>query len=205
MSQIPALLAALEIAVNAVEPRLLQDFKPGLSDTKINAHMANFNYALPDDLRALYRWRNGQDQGASFLGQLWRMAPLGDEYSVWVREIWGENCEMLGQTLPPFVEQLEWTYLFDDGSGSHFVGGCAADARVPCALYNCDKGAANFEKVFEGVEPMILTALEWWQSGVFSPHEGRFNWSIDWDVKEYAGIARRLNPDCCYWFSDAFA
>ena len=204
MSNLPVLLAQLEGALNAVEPRVLEDFHPGLTDAEMDAHMARFNYVLPDDLRALYRWRNGQKQGASFLGSLWRMTPLGDESSLWIREIWSENCALLDETVPPFVEELEWTYLFDDGCGSHFVAGCAPDARVPCAIYNCDKGAWNFEKMFEGIEPMLQTALQWWRSGVFWGCEHRYGWHLDSNSTKRLEIARRLNPACPYWFGDAF-
>lgn len=200
-----SLFQELEAAIRAVEPRVLEGYNPGLSDAEIDALMANVSFDLPEDLRALYRWRNGH-RGTGyggFLGSLWWMAPLtaSNEDSLWLREDLTADWTSDQKLLPPDVGELNFLQLFGDGSGYSIIASCSP-REATCQIYQMDKGSVNIDLMFRGVETMIQTALEWWQSNVFySPYERQFGWDLEQDFNKESEIARRLNSDCGYWWS----
>jgi len=199
-----ALFQELEAAISAVEPRVLEGYNPGLSDTEIDALMANVSFDLPDDLRALYRWKDGHI-GMGFggiLGDLWWMAELtpSSETSESLR-IEARDYFDLFKEIPPFdLEKTNFLHLFYDGCGYDLLA-CCLDHKT-CEIRNRDKGGSDYSLAFRGVEPMIQTALEWWKSGVFySPSEHQGSWTLEEDYAKHSEITRRLNPDCDYWWS----
>lgn len=204
MSNLPALLLELEKAVNAVEPRVLKGWKPGLSDEEIDAIMANVPFRLPDDLRELYKWKTPLDFGYSYLGALWHAIPLApnEEVSNQTREELREDWEREGIALPLDLESIGFLDVFYDGAGSELVALCFPNQNKTCEIRCREKGGAGFSLMFRGVEPMIRTALEWWKNGVFhSPYEHRLGWGLETDFDKKSEFARRLNPDCAYWLS----
>lgn len=52
-------IAALETALAQHAPQTLANLNPGLTDDEIDAALAGTGLALPEELRALYRWRDG--------------------------------------------------------------------------------------------------------------------------------------------------
>lgn len=205
MSNIPALLTELENAINAVEPRVLQGFNLGLSDAEINARMAKFNYVLPDDLRALYRWRGGScDSSYSFI-PWWSLLPLApdDEESEIYRRALRDDWERREKTLTTDLEAAHFLTLFEDGGGE-LLASCYSEPRAQSEIHQCEMGAFGFDLMFEGVESMIQTALECWRSGVFWSSdwssEHRYGWELEVDDDKYTEIGRRLNSSCSYWF-----
>ena len=205
MSNLPALLLQLEAAIRAVEPRVIESLAPGLSDAEIDAKQANCAFPLPDDLRALYRWHGAKDVGSQFLNGFWYFSPLrpSDEDSAWIRAEVREDCELQDKPIPADLEKTNFVYLFDDYAGSNLVA-AFKNQRAACEIRHREKGGAEFSLLFRGVEPMVTTALDWWQSGVFVPDEDRRGAFLKVNREKYREIARRLNPACSYWWSDAF-
>src|SRR4051812_6915784 len=53
------ILDELEAAMKAKAPTLLENLRPGLTSDAITALERQSGIQLPEDIRALYRWRNG--------------------------------------------------------------------------------------------------------------------------------------------------
>ena len=197
----PSLFLELEDAVSAVEPRVLADYNPGLSDARIDAMMKD----LPDDLRALYKWKNGCERvswgrlsGWGFLGESWPMLPMRSprDNSYWFPKAIVE--EVARQTNSAF-NPWNCLVLSDDG------GGCAIFAERSalhpgCDIYYLGRTVDQLRLLmFRGVEPMLRTSLEWWRSGVFTRWDDEGYWELEADLEKYVAIGKRLNPDCDYW------
>ena len=58
-----AALGRLESALAKHSPRVLDALQPGLSDEEISTIQSEHRMHLTDDLKALYRWRNGSPSG----------------------------------------------------------------------------------------------------------------------------------------------
>lgn len=54
------LLARLQMTLEAKAPAVARQLQPGLTEAEIHALEARGGFTLSDDLRALYRWHNGQ-------------------------------------------------------------------------------------------------------------------------------------------------
>jgi cell wall assembly regulator SMI1 len=54
-----ALLARLQTVLTSNAPLVLDSLRPGLSDEQISILEGQFGYRLPEDLKSLYRWRDG--------------------------------------------------------------------------------------------------------------------------------------------------
>ena len=217
-----SLFLELEEAVNAVEPRVWEDYNPGLSDAQIDAIMKNVSFDLPDDLRALYRWKNGSDQGASFLGPVIQMLPLAEEqaltaesktpfvaedWSHYIREEIREFYDIPDEPLPFDIDTKELVCLFDDGGdGTYIIGVFAPQGSTCCEIWQFyPADAPSLSCMFRGVEAMINTALEWWRLGLFAsrPHNYEPGWCLDQNFPKALEIGKRLNPDCNYWLDGA--
>ena len=62
------LLKKLEAKMARKAPDVLADLNPGISDAEIAQVEAKYRVTLTEDLRALYRWRNGRKPGAKDRG-----------------------------------------------------------------------------------------------------------------------------------------
>lgn len=208
---IPHILAQLEVAINAVEPRVLEGYSPGLSNAEIDAIMANEPFDLPTDLRALYRWRNGAAQqrhgiigpGCWMLSLASGIEKPGEnsppftlqDASRYIREENRMFYEMAEEPPPFDLDAREFFYLFDDGGdGTTIVALWRIGEKETCEIWKFDP--ADFPvlyPMFDNVEAMATTALAWWQEGVFAPFEHRFGWDLEVDWNKYREIRQRLN------------
>lgn len=205
MPDLPTLLLELEAAVNAVEPRVFERYNSGLSDREIDEIMEKVPFKLPDDLRALCRWKNGCDGAGygGFLGDFWWLASLPPDngHSDMIGELWMEDLVAERKPFPDNLKASHLFQLFGDATGCLIFVSCFEEREIQTEIYQADKGHVDTKLMFLGVEMMIRTALEWWQNGVFhSPYEHRFGWSLKTDNRKYFEIGRRLNPGCNYWF-----
>jgi len=205
-----SLFQELEAAINAVEPRVLEGYNPGLMGAEIDALMANVSFELPDDLRALYRWKNGSDNdGFNFLDGFWSPRPLTAlaEQDHFHRIQLFDAWETYDQPPPFDLNETSFVELFSNGCGGDLVACCFKHRTATCEIRNREKDDLRYYLWFRGVEPMIQTALEWWTSGVFSfsahdgvsPYDGLPYLDFETDFDKKSEIARRLNPNCDYW------
>ncbi len=199
----------LEAAIDAVEPRVLADYNPGLSDARIDAIMKNASFKLPDDLRALYKWKNGCERvswgrlsGWGFLGESWPMLPMRSprDNFYWLPKAKAE--EVARHTNGAF-NSMSCLLLSSDGGGCDIFAERSALHSGCDIYYLCEAVDAPRLLMFHGVEPMLRTSLEWWRSGVFTRWDDEGYWELEADLEKYVAIGQRLNPDCAYWFSDS--
>jgi hypothetical protein len=92
---------------NRFNPSFVSGLNPGLSESEIDRIEANFDYRLSDELRLLYRWRNGSNNQQQFA---WyhRFLPLEEAISL-IEDIRG-LYEWENGWLPIF--EFEREYLF---------------------------------------------------------------------------------------------
>jgi hypothetical protein len=196
-----SLFLELEAAINAVEPRVLEGYNPGLTDTEIDAIMAQVSFDLPDDLRALYRWRDGDNnQWIGILGSFQWMIPfsVGHSSSFVRGDIEAFHESVSDAPLPFDLNAKEVVPVFDDGGdGTYIIAVWSQQEKETCEIWTYIPSDFPFLRLtYRGVEPMIQTALEWWRNGVFSPVEHERDWRLETDWDKYGAIGQHLNPDC---------
>lgn len=201
----PSLFLELEEAVNAVEPRVLEGYNPGLSGAEIDALMKNVSFDLPDDLRALYQWKNGSESGQGFLGNYIQMFPLSQGESSFIREEIREAHLSIDEPVPIELDTREFVYLFDDGGdGTTIIATFSTEGSQSCAIFqNYQDDFPMIGMMFRGVEPMIQTAIEAWRSGISTSIEDHRGRKLDYEFKDWFALGRRMNPDCNYWLDGA--
>ena len=217
MPDISNLLAQLEIAVNAVEPRVLADYNAGLSDAEIDAIMAKEPFGLPADLRALYRWHNGgEQQWHGFVFPYCWMLPIAlaaqtpdadsppftlQNSSHHLREEIRMFYEICCEAPPLDLDAMNFFSLFDyGGDGTVIVAVWPHEEKALCQVWMFDPADYPvFYPIFDNIELMITTALAWWQSGVFTPHESEFGWDLDVNWEKRDKLGKQFNLNCSYW------
>lgn len=118
------LLARLENVLRTNAPLVAGALRPGLSDAEIAAMEAEGGFRLSDDLRILYRWRNGMvtNSAAEFLpGQ--RFLPLEDvmrERSVVAQQEASATALQRAAYSVFAGHRKYWVHIFDDGAGDGY-------------------------------------------------------------------------------------
>jgi cell wall assembly regulator SMI1 len=120
---IPELLNELETLMESKAPQVLKQMQPGLSDKEIAVLEQNAGVHLPEDMKALYRWRNGCKSRNPLLTGLipgQRFLPLD--------EVLARPPNQLSK--PSLVQEVafnvfaghtkSWITLFDDGAGDGY-------------------------------------------------------------------------------------
>ena len=209
MSTISQLLEQLEAAINAVEPRVLENYYAGLSEIEIDAIVADEPFALPDDLRALYQWRNGGDSVMGFLDLYIWMLPLKSQEPSGnlpkpnlkvVSDGIREEIQMFYEDKPtPFdLNSKHYVYLFDDGGDGTYILAVFSPDGKNCELWRfIPSDWPALELYFDNILQMVETALEWWRSGVFSSQPFPYSpgWTLEVNEERYEQIGQRLNPN----------
>jgi hypothetical protein len=111
------LLARLQATLEANAPVVARAMQPGLSDVQISELETQGGFRLSGDLRALYRWRNGQPTNNTvglLPGQ--RFVPLD--------EVVAERALMRRQSSAAFRvfagHRKSWLHVLDDGAGDGY-------------------------------------------------------------------------------------
>jgi hypothetical protein len=98
-------------------PAVMHALQPGLSDVQIAKLETQGGFRLSDDLRALYRWRNGMPTNST-VGLLpgHRFVPLGE--AVDERALLGQQS---GVAFRVFAgHRRGWLHVLDDGAGDGY-------------------------------------------------------------------------------------
>jgi cell wall assembly regulator SMI1 len=120
------ILKRLEDSMQLKVPKVLAEMQPGLSDSEISTLEGKTGVALPDDLRALYRWHNGcGTRDPRLCGPIpgHRFVPL-DEALGMIRETTNQLAKASGVQQRGFEvfagHTKSWITLFDDGAGDGY-------------------------------------------------------------------------------------
>lgn len=121
-----SLTGRLEALLRTKAPKVLASLNPGLPEEKILELERNSNITLPDDMRALYRWHNGQSPNISYClipGQ--RFMPLAEAIAAHERLRQDVKASSTAQRVAFSIfagHKNGWLTVFDDGAGDgHFL------------------------------------------------------------------------------------
>lgn len=114
-------LHKLDQNLSSLRPEFYKNLKESLKDTEIESLEKKYNIVLPEDLKALYKWKNGQESNdyESFVNNSMFLAL--DE----ALDIASENTSMIG-----FDFEIEnwwntkWIPLFHNGGGDYICYDC---------------------------------------------------------------------------------
>ena len=120
------ILADLEAALKSKAPRVLAELQPGLSNEEIAVLETKAGLHLPEEIRALYRWRNGsRSRDPHFDGPIpgHRFVPLAEALSLpTVISNQVAHAPVVGRAAFKIVagHTKSWITLFDDGCGDGY-------------------------------------------------------------------------------------
>jgi len=174
-----ATLAGLELWLRAEFPEVAEKLRPGLTDSEIDAMLADagFAYALPAEVRQLYRWHDGMEAEGG-LPLIWyhRFLSLEEALGGPGRFFFGipDNALLL------FEFPEEFYYVQCESS------------EVPALPVHFRLLEDPDERIcFVSVQTMPATGREWYRNGAVEPDgEG---WLTE-DLERVAEIHGRLNP-----------
>jgi cell wall assembly regulator SMI1 len=189
----PRLIRALDQVVahltrlNRPVVKLLQ---PGLSAAEVARVEATLPFALTEELRAVYRWRNGT------------LANEGDE----LEDLWffpGYYLPSLQEARESYEGKLDdrnwrkgWWPLFEDGAGDFSVVPCKKKAADRAPVIGFLHGEPEMPIEYLDVTTMIETLADCYAQGVFFLGA---DGSFEMDDDRHELIARRHNPGVDAW------
>jgi len=125
------ILSQLELVLKSKAPQILTSLQPGLSTAKINELERQSGVQLPDEIRALYRWRNGFNLNRLNSGGLRVAGPMPGHYflplDVALQIPNSKSNQVADATLTQRAAfnvfagfTKSWITLFDDGAGDGY-------------------------------------------------------------------------------------
>ena len=124
------ILAQLEVELKTKSPQVLTNLQPGLSMDRINELERQAGMQLPDDIKAIYHWRNGFNRSKLPSGALQVDGPMPGDCFVPLEEALEMHRDLTNQAGLTAVQRTafnalagftkSWITLFDDGAGDGY-------------------------------------------------------------------------------------
>ncbi len=168
---IGATLKRFEDALQQYAPDVLASLQPGLTDERIREIESGYRLRLTDDLRALYRWRNGSasDQRAELIPCHW-FVPL--EYAAELRD--GVRSQVSGQTLVQRIahwafagHRTKWLTVLDDLCGDGYFYDPSRRRRGGSFFYHFAEDRRYL--FFPALSNFLAGAIECYESKIYRP------------------------------------
>lgn len=173
---IDATLKRFEDALQQHAPDVLAALQPGLPDERIRAIESRYRLRLTDDLRALYRWRNGSSTDEQIeLIPGHRFLPL--EYAAEQRE--GLRQQVSEQTLVQRIayrvfagHRTKWLTVLDDLCGDGYFYDPSRRGSAGSFFYHFAEDRQY--RFFPALSNFLSGAIECYESGIYrSGRRGR--------------------------------
>ena len=165
---VESLVARLEATLRTNAPAVLEGLQPGLSDEGIRALEEKGGFQLSDDLRALYRWRNGTKTN-SVIGL------IPGQHFVALEEAVSERALLLdpeGTTaaqraaLAMFTAHYRnWIHILNHGAGDGYFFD-PTRSNAPFFYHMAEVGQFFW---YPSVKNFLAAAIECYESKVFKP------------------------------------
>jgi len=164
------LLTRLQAALDKDAPHVTQSLQPGLSDEQIAALESQGGFRLSDDLRALYRWRNGIPTNST----LWfipghRWLPLEESVRERIAILENSRSATYRQRAAFSVfagHRKHWVTVLDDGGGDgYFFDPNRTDKEGGAFFYHL--GEAGYYVWFPSLRNFLAGTIEGFESHVF--------------------------------------
>lgn len=180
-SVIDALLRELDAVVGDLHPRWREGWQPGLTRAEIDAALAPLDgWRPPDEILALYEWRNGQ--AGSEERCLWvpiGVLPLHDAVTAFLR------MRQMFPTWPPL-------FAFGYGSKTHLEVPLARASCASAPLYLRDNEGSPFY-AFTGLEGLLRAGLDAYREGLVRWRPEPRCWTTA-DDRALHAVRLRRNP-----------
>ncbi|HEY6556222.1 MAG TPA: SMI1/KNR4 family protein [Polyangiaceae bacterium] len=166
--------------------------QPGLTPAEIARVEATLPFLLTEEIKAVYRWRNGIVVSPhEVLGNLWIVPGF------YLPSLEHARQRFEGRKLAPQWRK-GWYPLFEDGAGGFYIVPCKKKPTDRAPVIGFIHGEPEQPVEYLDVTTMIETfADSFAQGAVFVNDEG----NLDIDDDAHAEIARRHNPGVAVWQS----
>ncbi|OGY96221.1 MAG: hypothetical protein A2122_01740 [Candidatus Liptonbacteria bacterium GWB1_49_6] len=166
--------------------------QPGLTAAEVARFEATLPFQLTEELRAVYRWRNGtRAQEGDILESLWFYPGF---YLVSLERA----CEIFKERKDAPQWRKGWFPLFEDGAGDFFVVPCKKKAANRAPVIGFIHGEPEQLVEYLDVTSMIETLADCYAQGAFFVNADGF---LDMDDDAHQRIARQHNPGVTEWQS----
>ncbi len=165
--------------------------QPGLTDAEVAQIEATLPFTLTQELRVVYRWRNGIPvEEGDILASLWFFPGFYLPSLQYARQTFEER---------KLAKQWRrgWFPLFEDGAGDFYIVPCAPKKSVDKApVIGFIHGEPEQLVEYLDVTTMMETLAACYAQGAFFVNSDGV---LDIDDDAQARIARRLNPGVAEW------
>lgn len=161
----------------ANDPTWKDTLQPGLSDREIDRlaePLAPFK--LPEELRALYRWRNGETGGGLFDREFQPLERAIEDYQFGLEEL----------DLNPLL------FGFCDSNNDRYAVELLASPETSSGVFSLPHGDPDVYLTFISIERMAATLLRAHQEGGYVLLEEDQYWERDLEI--YGAIRGEMNP-----------
>ncbi len=169
--------------------RLLQ---PGLSAAEVSQLEATLPFALTEEVRAVYRWRNGTPvKKGDVLGDLWF-------FPGFYLPTLEHACRVFQERKLSNQWRKSWFPLFEDGAGDFYIVPCRKKPQDMAPVIGTIHGEPDQPVEYLDVTTMIETLTDSFrQRAFFAAPDGTF----EMDDDAHGRIARLHNPGVIAWES----
>jgi len=178
------ILAKLENALKQQAPQLLEFLQPGLSDQEITELERRAGVQLPDDIKALYRWRNGckleQMKPSGRLSDVpvpnHRFVPLGEALglqTVLSNQLAHVTTVQKGAFEVFAGHRKSWVSLFDDGAGDGYFFDPKRASAIGAVFY-CFAEDRTYV-FFPSIKNLLAGIVKCYEKGAYTWKDGQLD------------------------------
>jgi cell wall assembly regulator SMI1 len=166
--------------------------RPGLTASEIAQEEAKLPFALTEEIRAVYRWRNGvRAEDGAVLADVWFFPGF------YLPRLEDAVQEFHDRKLGPQWRK-GWFPLFADGAGDFYNVPCRKKATDAAPVIAFMHGEPDQNVEYLDVTTMIETLADSYRQGAFfTDPDG----ALDMDDEAHGRIARQHNPGVAVWQS----
>jgi cell wall assembly regulator SMI1 len=165
------ILSELEANIKAKAPQVLEQMKPGLSDEEIIRLEGQAGIRLPDEIRTLYRWRDGcRSKDPLTAGPIpgYRFVPLSEALGLQM-VLSNQVSQATAAQRAAFGlfagHRRSWISLFDDGSGDGYFFDPKRQPQEGAVFYSfAEDGSYVF---FPSLGNLLAGAVKCYDVGAF--------------------------------------
>ena len=192
-----AILLQLELVLKNKAPQILTNLQPGLSIEEINELERQSGIQLPDEIKALYRWRNGFNLNRINSGGFSVAGPMPGHYFLPLDEALQIPRSISNQVANATSTQRaafnilaghtkSWITLFDDGAGDGYFFDPKRKPSEGAVFYHfTEVGEYVF---FPSAKNLFAGMVKCYEQDVFVWKEGTNGASLDEDFNAASKI-----------------